>query len=77
MWYETKSTVHIDTTSPANNPNTELKTVPETARIKYDDGTVRKVDSLSYRAPENNGYKTAQFLISRAMFDPNAVVLPV
>jgi hypothetical protein len=76
MWYDTRSTVHIDTTSPSNNPNTELKETPEVARIEYDDGTVKSVDSLVYFSPgEVDGYKVAQFLIGRAMFDPGATVI--
>jgi hypothetical protein len=77
LFYDTKASVHIDTTSPANNPNTELKETPEVATVEYQDGTYQEVDSLTYSAPGGvDGYKVAQFLLQRAMFDPDATVIP-
>jgi hypothetical protein len=76
MFYETRSSVHINNSDPSNNPNTELKEVPVSAEIRYDGFPNRFIDSQSFEAPEGKGFETARFLIGRAMLDPDATVVP-
>jgi len=75
MFYETRASVHVSNTNPSNNPNSELNFVPEIAKICFKDGENRVIDSHSLEAPNGKGYETAQFLIQRAMLDPDAVVI--
>lgn len=76
MFYETRQSVFMDDSDPVNNPNTELNDVPEKADICFEDHDDRHVDSKKLKAPNGKGYKTAQFLIGRAMLDPDATVIP-
>lgn len=76
MFYESRFSTHVRATNPANNPNTELTEVPTKAEIRYKDENNRVVDSNEFDAPNGKGYETAQFFISRAMLDPDAVVVP-
>jgi len=76
MFYDTRQAVHIDNSDPANNPNTELTSVPKAAEIRYPDSPDRLIDGDQYEAPNGKGFETARFLISRAMLDPDATVMP-
>lgn len=76
MFYDTRQAVHIDNSDPANNPNTELTSVPAAAEIRYIDGPNRRIDGDQYEAPNGKGFETARFLIGRAMLDPDATVVP-
>lgn len=76
MFYDTRQAVHIEKSSPVNNPNTELTQVPTAAEIHFADGPNRSIDGEEFEAPNGKGYETARFLISRAMYDPNATVVP-
>lgn len=76
MFYDTRSSVHIDNSDPANNPNTDLKEVPKAAEIHYEDHPDRTIDATEYEAPKGKGFETARFLIGRAMLDPDAMVVP-
>lgn len=76
MFYDTRQAVHVENSSPVNNPNTELKTVPTAAEIHFADGPDRSIDCGEFEAPNGKGFETARFLISRAMLDPDATVVP-
>ena len=76
MFYDTRQSVYVENTNPCNNPNTELNSVPEKAEIKYPDQSARVIGSDSFNVNDADGYKVAKFLISRAMYDPDAVVIP-
>ena len=76
MFYETRTAVHVSDSHPSNNPSTELTSVPESAEIRYESGVTRTIDCNKFEAPNDKGYQTARFLISRAMLDPDAVVVP-
>jgi len=76
MFYETRQAVHVNDSDPANNPNTELTRVPKAAEIRFADGPNRFIDSNEFEAPDGKGFETARFLISRAMMDPDATVVP-
>jgi hypothetical protein len=76
MFYDTRQAVHIDNSDPANNPNTELTTVPTAAEIRYEDSPDRHIDGEHFEAPDGKGFETARWLISRAMLDPDATVVP-
>jgi hypothetical protein len=76
MFYDTRQSVHINNSNPANNPNTELHDVPDHAIISFAGGMEREIDSLNFEAPNGKGYETAKFLIGRAMLDPDATVMP-
>lgn len=76
MFYETRSSVHVTKSSPCNSPNTNLTTLPTAAEIRYKDGPNRFIDADSFEAPGGRGFETARFLISRAMIDPDANVVP-
>jgi hypothetical protein len=76
MFYDTRQSVFIDNSDPSNNPNTDLKSVPKVADIRYADHPDRHIDSTEFEAPNGKGYETAQFLIGRAMLDPDATVQP-
>lgn len=76
LFYDTRSNVHIKNTDPSNSSKTALNETPEVALVRYEDGTERFVDSLKYKAPNGKGYETEQFLLERAMLDPDATVIP-
>jgi hypothetical protein len=76
LFYETRSSVFVQNSAPSNSPNTELTESPEAAEIDYQDGPTREIDSAEFEAPEGKGYETAQFIIERAMLDPDAFVRP-
>lgn len=77
MFYDTRLSVHVSNTNPANNPNATLNSVPEAAEIHYKDTEDRVVDPDEIEAPNGKDFKTARFLISRAMIDPDATVVPL
>ena len=77
MFYDTRQAIHIDNSDPANNPNTELTSVPTSAEIRFADHDDRLIDAEEFEAPNSKGFETARFLISRAMYDPDATVVPV
>jgi hypothetical protein len=79
MFYETREpeAVHITNSDAANNPNTELTQTPTSAVIRYESGVVREVPEEHPEMEGKDRYKLSQFLISRAMLDPDAVVTPV
>ena len=77
MFYDTRRAVHVSDSDPVNNPNTELQIVPESAEIVFSGGPNRKIDANDFEAPNGRGYETATFLISRAMLDPDATVVPI
>lgn len=76
MFYDTRQAVHINNSDPANSPNTTLNRVPTAAKIRYAESPNRHIDGEEFEAPNGKGYKTARWLISRAMLDPDAVVTP-
>lgn len=76
MFYESRQSVHVSDSDPTNNPNTELTSVPTEAEIRYQDSPNRHIDAETFEAPDGKGFETAQFLISRAMLDADAVVVP-
>lgn len=76
MFYETRKSIHVNNSDPANSPNTELKEVPFTAEIRYKGFSNRFIDGDSFEAPNEKGFETARFLIGRAMLDPDATVIP-
>jgi hypothetical protein len=79
MFYETRNpeAVHITNSDAANNPNTDLNTTPDAAEIHYESGVVKEVPTEHPEAPAGKGYEASQFLISRAMLDPDATVVPL
>lgn len=76
MFYETRQAVHVGDSNPSNSSNTELTTVPKAAEICYEDHPDRLIDGDQFDAPNGKGFETARFLISRAMLDPDAIVVP-
>lgn len=78
MFYETRAeeAIHVSDSDPCNSPNTELTSVPESAEIRYDGYPDRELDATSFENLTGEGYKLAQFLIERAMLDPDATVIP-
>jgi len=76
MFYNTRGSVAISDSNPANSPNTDLNSVPKSAEIRYEDGPNRTIDSEEFEAPNGRGFRTARFLIGRAMLDPDATVVP-
>jgi hypothetical protein len=76
IFYDTRFSLAVTNSGPSNNPNTGLTEVPKAAIIHFEDGPERYVDSMDFDAPNGKGYETAQFLIGRAMMDPDAVVEP-
>lgn len=76
MFYESRLSIQVSDSDPTDNPHTELTYTPDVAQICYADDTVRHIDSNEYDAPNGKGYETAQFLIGRALLDPDAVVIP-
>jgi hypothetical protein len=77
MFYDTRNSVHIDNTNPANNPNTELNNTPDEAVIRYEDGTEQHVDAAEWSGRCEKGFEIARFLVGRAMLDPDARVIPL
>ena len=77
MFYDTRASVHIDNTNPANNPNTELNDTPDKAVVRYEDGTEQHVDAAEYAERVDRGFEIARFLVGRAMLDPDARVVPL
>lgn len=77
LFYETRQSIHINDSDPANNPNTELTRVPKAAEIRFADYDNRVIDAEEFEAPNGKGFETARFLISRAMMDPDATVVPL
>lgn len=75
MFYESRRAVHVRDSDPTKSPHTELNSVPTKAEIRYADHENRVIDSEEFEAPNGKGYETAQFLISRAMIDSDAVVV--
>lgn len=76
MFYDTRQAVHITDSNPTNSPNTDLSSVPKAATIRYKDGPNRDVDGEEFEAPNDKGFETARWLISRAILDPDATVIP-
>lgn len=76
LFYKTRASMFVQNSDPANSANTELTKSPEAAEIVYKDGPTRQIDSTEFEAPDGKGYETAQFLIERAMLDPDAIVRP-
>lgn len=76
MFYETRSSVHVTDSNPANNPNTELNSVPEVATIHFEEYEDREIDSHAFEGPDGKGYEIAQWFVGRAMLDPDATVVP-
>jgi len=76
MFYESRQSVHVGNSDPCNNPNTELTSVPKSAEIKFGDSASHLIDAEQFEAPNGKGFETARFLISRAMLDPDATVIP-
>lgn len=76
MFYDTRNSIHITNSNPANNPNTGLNTVPKAAEIKYEDHDDRFIDAEEFDAPDGKGFETARWLLGRAMLDPDATVVP-
>ena len=77
LFYETRQSVQVDDTNPGNNPHTDLRRPPEVAKITFDNHPDRLIDSEQFDAPDGKGYEVAQFLIQRAMLDPDATVIPM
>lgn len=77
MFYDTRKSIAISNSDPANNPNTDLSSVPEAAEIRYKDGPNRSLDGSNFEAPNGKGFETVRFLIGRAMLDPDATVVPM
>ena len=75
MFYETRRAIHVQDSDPTKSPHTELNSVPTKAEIRYEEHENRVVDCEEFEAPNGKGYETAQFLISRAMIAPDAVVV--
>ena len=76
MFYDTRQAIHIDNSDPANSPNTELTSVPKSAEIHYADHSDRLIGPETFESPNGKGFEVARFLISRAMLDPDATVVP-
>lgn len=77
MFYDTRLSMAITDSSPANNPYTELSEVPQAAEIRYEDQPDHTINCEEFEVPNEKGFETARFLISRAMYDPDAVVVPI
>lgn len=77
MFYETRFSVPVSDSDPANNPNTDLNRVPEAAEIHVEDGEDREVQPEDFELPNTDGYEMAQFFIGRAMLDPTVTVVPL
>ena len=75
MFYDTRQSLHVSRSSPANNPNTELPTVPEEVEIRFESGVTREINCNTFESPEGKGFRIARFLIGRAMLDPDATVV--
>jgi len=76
MYYDTRQAVHVNNSDPTNNPYTELREVPLSAEIRFEDGPNRTIDAENFTAPNGKEFETARFLIGRAILDPDAVVVP-
>lgn len=76
MFYDTRQSVAVTNTDPANNPNTALTKTPKRAEVQYPDQEPRLIEAEKYEADGVDGFKVARFLISRAMLDPDATVTP-
>lgn len=76
MFYDTRSAVHVTDSNPTNNPHTELREVPRSAEIVFEDGPNRIINAEDFEAPNGKGFETARFLIGRALLDPDARVVP-
>jgi hypothetical protein len=76
LWYQTRTAPHIDNTSAANNPNTDLSAVPTAATISFTDGPRREVSPEQFEERCAKPNVVADFLIQRAMLDPDATVKP-
>lgn len=76
MFYDTRRSLHVANSDPSNNPNTRLNEVPKAAEILFEDSPDRTLDCEEFEAPNGKGFETARWLISRAMLDPDATVVP-
>lgn len=76
IFYDTRQAVHIQDSDPSTSPNTDLTSTPTAAEIHYADSEDRFIDGDQFEAPNGKGFETAQFLIGRAMLDPDATVVP-
>lgn len=76
LFYETRTSLYVNPTSPTNSANTDLKETPKAAEIRFEDSPNRFVDAENFEAPNEKGFETARFLIERAMHDPEATVVP-
>jgi hypothetical protein len=75
-FYDTRDSMAVTDSNPSNSPNTELTEVPKAAEIRYITNPNKFIDAREFEAPDNKGFETARWLISRAMLDPDAVVIP-
>lgn len=76
MFYDSRWAVQFTNSDASASPNTDLSYTPEAATIRYESGVTRELDCNQFEAPKGKGYETAKFLISRAMLDPEATVIP-
>lgn len=76
LWYQTRTAPHIEDTSAANNPNTDLAQVPQEATIIFADGPDRDISPSAFEGRCAEPQKVSDFLIQRAMLDPDATVIP-
>lgn len=72
LFYDSRANVFIQNSSPANNPNTDLSEVPRHAEIHFEHGPTREVSESTFDDPE-----ISEFLLGRALLDPDATVVPV
>jgi hypothetical protein len=76
MFYDTRQSIAISDSDPANNPNTRLTETPQRAEVEYPDQPPRLIEADRYDVDGVDGFKVARFLISRALLDPDATVVP-
>jgi hypothetical protein len=79
MFYSSRDpeAVHISDSDPSNSANTDLTEVPQAAVIRFENGVEQRVEKEHPKAPAGRAYEASQFLINRAMIDPDAVVEPI
>lgn len=76
QFYESRSTVQHRNSDPCRSPHTELRSVPEAAVVRYENGVTQEIHPDLLPDDFEKSYDAAQFFIGRAMIDPDAVVVP-
>jgi hypothetical protein len=75
MFYDTRNG-YIENSDPSNSPNTDLREIPEKVEIDFGD-VQQEVDCEEWDSRTSRGWRAGQFVIGRAMLDPDATVKPI